>query len=199
ESGLRRGIEAGALSPVKSGRDAIGRERRGIFLRGLTLTEKLPDHFFHRQFLHVDVHLGAFFEDLPAGLGDFCARHFYLDRHWRLLKHFAKRRKIAFGRLRKSKADDFVAGEAIDDGIERTVEKDFAVVDDNDAVAQFLDVLHVMARQHRHDLMFGIVEPEKFAHSFLTYDVETNRGLVEKKDAGLVEERGDQLHLHALA
>ena len=111
----------------------------------MTLTEKLPDHFFHRQFLHVDVHHGAFFEHFPAGLGDFCAGHFYLDRHWRLLKHFAERRKIAFGRLRKGEADDFESREAIDDGVERTIKKDFAVIDDDDAVAQLLDVLHVMA------------------------------------------------------
>ena len=56
-----------------------------------------------------------------------------------------------------------------------------------------------MARQHGDDLMFGIVEPEKLAHSFLTYDVEADGGLVEKENARLVEERGDQLHLHALA
>ena len=35
--------------------------------------------------------------------------------------------------------------------VERAVEENLPVIDDDDAIAQFLDVLHVMARQHGDD------------------------------------------------
>src|SRR3954469_24740045 len=92
-----------------------------------------------------------------------------------------------------------MAGKAVDDGAEWTVKKDFAVIDDEDAVAQLLDVLHVMAGQHRDDAMFLVVDAQKFTNPFLTDDIEADGRLVEEENTRLVDERGDQLHLHALA
>src|SRR6202011_4483875 len=93
--------------------------------------------------------------------------------------------KIARARRLEGEADNLVTRKPVDDRIERAVEKDFAMIDDDDAVAQLLDVLHVMAGQHRHDLVLRVVEAEKFSHPFLANDVEADRGLVEKKNAWL--------------
>ena len=66
---------------------------------------------------------------------------------------------------------------------ERPVEEDLAVIDHDDAIAQLLDVLHVMARQHRHDAVLAIVDAEELAHALLADDVESDRRLVEEEHA----------------
>ena len=54
----------------------IGYMRRANATLGITLAKQLANHFFDRQFLHVDIDDGALGQDLPAGLGHFGARHF---------------------------------------------------------------------------------------------------------------------------
>jgi hypothetical protein len=73
------------------------------------------------------------------------------------------------------------------------------VIDDDHAFAQLLDILHVVAGEHRHDLVLGVIEPEEFAHLFLAGDVEADRRLIEKEHTRRVDERGDEFHLHPLA
>lgn len=96
--------------------------------------------------------------------------------------------------------DDFLAGAAavVETG-EVAVVDFFAVVDDDDAVAEGLDIGHIVAGEQGGDLVTAVVVAEEVAHGFLGDDVETDGGLVEEKDAGAVEEGGDELHLHALA
>src|SRR5207237_1572519 len=106
--------------------------------------------------------------------------------------------EIALARRLEGEANNFVAGEPVDDGIKRPVEEDFAVIDDDDAIAQLLNVLHVMAGQHRDDAVLRIIESKKFADALLTNDVQADRRLIEEKDARLVDERRDKLHIHPL-
>src|SRR6266487_4549569 len=99
----------------------------------------------------------------------------------------------------KSQADDLVAGKAVDDLTKRSVKKNLAMVDDENAMTKLFNVLHVMAGQEGHDAVFFIVDPQKFADALLTNDVQTDGWFVEKKDPRLVNQRRDQLHLHSLA
>jgi hypothetical protein len=80
--------------------------------------------------------------------------------------------------------DEFVVGEAIDDGGEASVEEQGAVVDDDDAVAEFLDVGHVMAGEEDGGAAGGVVVAEEFADFFLRNDVEADGGFVEEEHAG---------------
>src|SRR6266487_343267 len=117
----------------------------------------------------------------------------------RLLSHFAEKRKIACRLLFKSETENLIPGKSIDDLGKRTVEEDFAVINHQNAMTQFLDILHIMARQQGNDPMFLVVNAQKLADTFLTNDIQSNRRFVEKKHARFVNERGDQLHFHPLA
>ena len=79
------------------------------------------------------------------------------------------------------------------------VEEDFAVVDDDDALAQLLDVGHVMAREQNRGFLLGIVAANEFAHGFLGNDIQADGRFVEKQHLGLMQQRRDQLHFHAFA
>src|SRR5207244_13181450 len=69
------------------------------------LAEKLADHFFDGHFLDVDIADITSFEQLPAGLGDFGARHLQLDGNRRLFDYFAKCGKVARGLLLEGQTD----------------------------------------------------------------------------------------------
>src|SRR6478752_3327872 len=56
-----------------------------------------------------------------------------------------------------------------------------------------------MTRQHRNNSMLAIVDAKKFPDALLADDVEPDRRLVEKKDARLMDQSGDELHFHAFA
>ncbi len=104
------------------------------------LAEKLPNHFLDRHFLNVDVADITGLQEFATGLGHFRARHLQLDRHRRLLDHFAEPGKIPRDLLVESEAENFVTGEAVNDFVERTVEENFAMINDQDAMTKFLDV-----------------------------------------------------------
>ena len=57
---------------------------------------------------------------------------------------------------------------------ERAVKKDLAVIDDEHAMTELLDVLHVMASQQRHDPMLLVVDAQKFPHTLLADDIESD-------------------------
>jgi hypothetical protein len=73
------------------------------------------------------------------------------------------------------------------------------VIDHENAMTQFLDILHVVAGQQCNNVMFLIVNTQKFANPFLTDHVQANRWFIEKKHARFVNECGNQLHLHPFA
>ena len=72
-------------------------------------------------------------------------------------------------------------------------------MDDDDALAERLDVGHVVARQHDRRLVALAVGRDELAKPLLHRDVEADRRLVEEDHRRPVEERPDDLHLHALA
>ncbi len=76
---------------------------------------------------------------------------------------------------------------------------ELAVGDDEDAVAEGLDVAHVVAGQEHGHAAARVVLAQAFLDRHLGHDVEADRRLVEQEDLGLVEQGGDQLHLHPLA
>src|SRR5204863_9864143 len=151
------------------------------------------------EFLDINVDHGRGLEDLTAGFSHLGALHLQLDRNRCLRYDFAELRKISFANILQGQADNLVSGESIDNGIERSIKEDLAVIDNDDAIAKLFNVLHVMTCQHRHNPVLGVVESKKFADALLTYDIETDGWFIEKKDPGLVDERRDQFHLHPLS
>ena len=95
--------------------------------------------------------------------------------------------------------DEFEIGEAVEDVAEPAVEEEVAVVDDDDASTELLDVGHVMAGEQDGGLAGRVVIAQEFADILLRNHVEADGGFVEEEDAGLVEQRGDELHFHAFA
>ncbi len=116
-----------------------------------------------------------------------------------LLQHLAKALDAVASALAESQPENFVSREAVDDAAEGAVEEEPPMVDDDDAPAERLDVLHVMAREDRDDLVVFVICAEKFAHALLARHVEADGRLVEKQDTRAVEERGDELHFHPLS
>jgi len=95
--------------------------------------------------------------------------------------------------------DDLLVGVRVHDVLQRSVEDERPVANDDDALAEALDVFHVMTRQdHRRLVALAVLEKE-VADGALRGEIQADRGLIEEDDLGLVEERGDQLQLHALA
>jgi hypothetical protein len=85
--------------------------------------------------------------------------------------------------------------EAVHDLAELPVEENPPVINDDDALAQGLDVGHIMARKQNGGLMRGVVAAQEFADGFLRNDVQPDGRLVEEQDFGLMEQRSDQFHL----
>lgn len=73
------------------------------------------------------------------------------------------------------------------------------MIDDDDALAKFLDISHVVAGEHGDDGMFAMVSAEEVAHALLRGDVEADGGFVEEKDFWAMEQGGDELHFHAFS
>ena len=73
------------------------------------------------------------------------------------------------------------------------------MIDHQDAVTKFFDILHVMARQQRDDAMLLVINAQKLADTFLAYHIQADCRFIQKKDARFVNERGDQFHLHPFA
>ncbi len=80
----------------------------------------------------------------------------------------------------------------------RTVVDDDPFVNDDDPVAQRHDVGHVVARQQDGgsglDTVLLHERPDPLLHS----DVEPDRGLVEKQEGRVVQQRPGNLHFHPL-
>ena len=72
------------------------------------------------------------------------------------------------------------------------------MIDQDDPLAELLDILHVVTGQECDDLVTAVVFPEEFPDLFLAHDIETDRRLIQEENLGTVHQRGDQLHLHPL-
>ena len=82
---------------------------------------------------------------------------------------------------------------------ERTVVEHFAAVDDHDAATEFLDVVEVVGGEQDGGVEFAIDGAKELANVILRDDVKADRGLVEKKERRIVQQRGGQVAAHAFA
>ena len=100
----------------------------------------------------------------------------------------------------RDEGDDFLARATGGLEADESAVVDFcALVDHDHAFAEFLDVGHVVAREENRHAILAVVVAEELANGTLRNDVETDGRFVEKEDARAVQERGDELHFHALA
>ena len=169
---------------------------------GPLCSKNLPDDVFNGDFLDVYVGDGEFVEEGFTGGNDVVALHFKREGGGGLLGDFAVAGEFRGGNfigLLALDGDELEVGEAVHDVAQFAVEEDFAVVNDDDALAERLDVGHVMAGEENGGFLGGVVAADKFANGLLGNDVEADGGLVEKQDAGLVEQGGDEFHFHAFA
>jgi hypothetical protein len=82
---------------------------------------------------------------------------------------------------------------------ERAVRQDLAAADHDHALAQRLDVVHVVRRQDHGHAALAIEPLDERPHRELGHGVEADRGLVEKQQVGRVHERRREIGAHALA
>jgi hypothetical protein len=161
--------------------------------------EELADDVFDLGFGDVEIGDWETAEGFAADFGDAGAGHFQTGGLGLLLDDFTEGSEVPRGGVGEGQADELVGGEAGDDFCERAVEEDFAMIDDDHAWAERLDVAHVVAGEDGGDLLIAIVVAEEIADALLRRDVEADGGLVEEENFGRVEERGDELEFHPLA
>ena len=164
--------------------------------------ENLADDIFHRHFGDIDIGHGQFIEQGFAGGDHAVARHFQRDGRGRAHGHFAVAqqffRRILL-RLLALESHELEIREPVHDLRQLAVKEQFAMVDDDDAAAELLDVRHVMAGEHDGGLLLLIVAADEFAHGLLRNHVQADGRFVQKEHLRLVQQRGDELHLHAFA
>ena len=88
--------------------------------------------------------------------------------------------------------EDLAAGEAALDLGKEAVEHDAAIVDHQDAVAQLLDVGHLVGREHDGDAL-GAQLGDDVLHEPHVDRVQPAEGLVEHDEGGIVDERRGEL------
>ena len=74
-----------------------------------------------------------------------------------------------------------------------------AVVDDQDAPAQSLDVVEVVGRQQHRDALLGVQRGQELPHLGLADHIEADRGLVQVEDLRIVQQGRRQIASHPLA
>src|ERR1035437_1512098 len=111
--------------------------------------ENLADHVFNRPFLDINVRHGQFVQQRLACRNDAVAFDFERDGTGCFFDDLTVTRQIfrrIFIRLVTLDRDEFEISEAVHDFAQLAVEENFSVIDYDDALAQRLDVGHVMAR-----------------------------------------------------
>ena len=83
--------------------------------------------------------------------------------------------------------------------VERPVEEQATVVDDDDPLAERLDVGEVVRRQEDRRPVAAVDLLQELADVRLGDDVEADRRLVEEEERRPVEERGGEVAAHPLA
>ena len=83
--------------------------------------------------------------------------------------------------------------------VERAVGEQAALADDDDALGQRLDVVHVVGREQHGHALLAVEPPHELAHGELRRRIEADRRLVEEQDRGIVQQGRGELRAHALA
>ena len=111
--------------------------------------------------------------------------------------HFAVAGEIARAVLEYDR-DRLPGGDGVGQRTKIAVEEDLPVVDDDDALAQRLDVGHVVTGQHHGRLVPLPIRGDELADPLLHRHVEPDGRLVEEEHLRPVEQRADDLDLHPL-
>src|SRR5207247_1105360 len=82
-------------------------------------------------------------------------------------------------------------GEAVDDLFQWAIIEELALINNDGAAAQGLDVGHVVAGEQDGGAIGLVVGAEKFAHDLLGNHVQTDGRLIQEQDLGLVQQVGD--------
>src|SRR5277367_2711648 len=75
----------------------------------------------------------------------------------------------------------------------------FAMVDDHNPAAKFLDVVQVVRSQQHRGAEFAIDGAQEMADVVFGYHVEANRRLIEEQQRRIMQQRGGQVAAHAFA
>ena len=114
------------------------------------------------------------------------------------MDHLPVAREVGLAVLERD-TDRLVRREGLGEPAQRAVEQDPPVVDDDDALAQRLDVGHVVAREQNRGPETRVVVGDEHPDALLHRDVEADRRLVEEEHLRPMEQGADDLRLHALA
>ncbi len=158
-------------------------------------------HFFHPQFFD-----GEIAEDPLCGGGELVARDGdAVSERVELLQvavlhHLSDLTHLFFLELVAPEADDAAALRlhALDEFLEGAIEDFLPLIEDDHVFAEIGDIVHIVGGEQDGHLFPRLVGAEELPQVHLGDDVEADRGLIEEEDLGLVEERGDELTLHAL-
>ena len=77
--------------------------------------------------------------------------------------------------------------------------KQVAPIDDDEALAKVLDVLHVVGGEDDGRVAIAVDLTDGFGDLFFDQDIEANRRLVEEEDFGVMNEGGGQIGPHPLS
>ena len=73
------------------------------------------------------------------------------------------------------------------------------MVDDHDAAAELLDIVEIVSSEQHRGAEFTIDGAQKLADVILGYHVEADGRLIQKKQRGIMKQRGGEIAAHALA
>src|SRR5579885_2391628 len=168
----------------------------------ISTQKNLPDDILDGHLLNVNVAHGQIVEQGFADGDDPIAFDFEGNAAGGLFRDFAVTAQPfqrQFAGVLTLNRHQFEIREAVHNLAQPAVEKNPAVVNNDHALAQFLNVRHIMAGQQNRRLLLGIVATDKFTHRFLRDNVQADGRFVEKEHFGLVQQRRDEFHFHSLA
>ncbi len=82
---------------------------------------------------------------------------------------------------------------------QRTIKINLAIAQNDHAVAEGFDIVHVMRGEKHGHLLFFVEVADEIAHGQFAHSFEADRWLIEEKDSGRVQEGCCQVAAHALA
>src|SRR4051812_20422873 len=107
--------------------------------------------------------------------------------------------RVEVDRRAREEVHRALAREGVLHRLELAVVDDPPLVDDDDPLADVLDVAEVVRREHHGGAALGDERADEVPDAVLHRDVEPDRRLVEVEDLRVVQQRGGQVGTHALA
>ncbi len=155
----------------------------------LTSREDPADDLLNRDFLNINVAYGQFVQERFTDGNHAFPLNLELNSTGSLLDDLTVFAEVFGGTVHATFAldpDQLGISKAVHDLTEPAIEENRAVVNDDDSLAELLDISHVMAGQQNGGLVADVVFAQEFAHGFLRNDIQPNSRLIEEEDPGLV-------------